>query len=36
MATDYLLFAIPFACLLVGVVFRVAIRRRDGGRPWKH
>lgn len=36
MSKDYLLFAIPFASLLVGIVFGVAIRRREGRRPWKH
>jgi len=35
MSTDYLLFAIPFACVLVAVVFRMAIRRHDGRPPGK-
>jgi hypothetical protein len=35
MATDYLLFAIPLACLLAGIVFRAAFRGRDGRPPRK-
>jgi hypothetical protein len=36
MAGDYLLLAIPFACVLVGLVFWVVAGGSHGGRPWRH